>query len=202
MKIKYLFLTPFVFFLCTSCTSQAPFKQLKYNWQEDIISQIAPNFKPFVKNSKWTLLEANNFDKKVRILYSTSDISKKNFEYRANGFLNECHPLGCAYYIVVENDKDLIYITEVEQLYQFFGAIDSYEEALLIAIINGFSIDSFNPKGSSYRKSKIGYEFLLKRSDPIALKFTQYHISVDKIGEIKFENKGVYCEGINDCFGR
>lgn len=182
--------------------SQIKYHRLEFDVREDIIGQIARNFLPRKNFEQWALLKGNNSSKNTSVLFNNSEMEEINFVYLPEGFFNACHPTGCSYYIIAKENDEIIYIDDKEKLLNFLGNIDIVEEALLIAIINGFQVDSNDERGSSYRMTSNAFEFLLMKSNYFKIQYQQYFVVIDKYGRLESEAREVYCEGFQDCHNR
>jgi hypothetical protein len=199
MKLIIVLIYIVAFLSFNSCVPSQEYQSLEYNWKQDIIGQLGIGFKPEKNNTQWALLKGNNFYKTSIVLFNNSNMEEKNLKYSPDGFFHGCHPTGCSYYIVTKRKDNIEYINDEDSLLKFLGEIDSVEEALLIAIMNGFQIDPNNKKGSSYRVTSNTFEFSLMKPHPIEYRFQQYIVIIDKLGNVEVEEKEFYCDGPKDC---
>lgn len=114
------------------------------------------------------------------------------------GFFVECQPAICYSFIAyIQNDK-VNYITDEKELKRFIGNINSLEEAMLIAKINGLWFDSEDMIGGSYKKIENGYELYLKKSYDCPIKFESVKTKIDSVGNLSSKSNGIYFES-EDC---
>lgn len=206
------FLTAFlIVILLNGCIDgqsyDADYKKIEYNGSEDI-GQLASGFKPDKKYKSWYFLRSsdpiNLFG--ITILYKSENatIVEEDIKELNKGFITRGHHSNRFYYLLVIKNGEQFYLTEKEEVVDFFGKIDTKEEALLLAMIEEFNIDSNNLEGSSYKQTKKGYDFLLMKNDidsPLSTEYRQYKVSVSKNGEISWKKGEIYCRGYNDCYG-
>lgn len=186
----------------TSCKEDIAFQKINFDWTKDDIAELSQGFKPEVEYDYWACLRSGFPDtNSISILYETKNLNTvNNFKILNKGFFEQGHHSYKYYYIVAIKDGVINYITDIDKLLDFFGEIDTMEEALMIAI-NDFGIDSNNPKGGSYRPVKNGFEFLLmKGTEPGLIEFRQYLVSVDRKGFVKSEKREIYCSGYEECY--
>ena len=198
-------------FSVLSCESETEFQKIELDWTNDIIENIGHNINPNKEYTYWALLRSNDGGhERVDILNEFGDLSKReliDLDYKPAGFLVRGHHFNRAYYIIAIDDEEIIEIKNTESLLSFLGEIDTMEEALLITQLNEFDIDYCDERGGSYRKTKDGFEFQLRRSnspntsiiviDWYAL--IQYLVYVKEDGTLTSESCGIYCEGKKDC---
>src|SRR5690554_5319182 len=180
------------------------FQPLKLDGTRDVLSQIAAGFSPEKKYDYWACVRSTiSYNNSILILYETKKdlYTVDDFKLLNEGFYNTGHHFHWAYYLVTIKDGNIDYITEMDELLSFLGEIDTMEEALMIARINGFGVDFDNPKGGSYRKTKDGFEFLLMDSAPLPkIEFIQYWVKVDKKGNVSSEKGETYCFSMCECY--
>ncbi|NLN26081.1 MAG: hypothetical protein GX163_10660 [Bacteroidetes bacterium] len=204
--VKIIFLFNLLTFIgCNNSNEKlVDFQPLKLDGTRDVISQIAAGFNPEKKYDYWACVRSTiSYNNSILILYETKKdlYTVDDFKLLNEGFYNTGHHFDWAYYLVTIKDGSIDYITEMDELLSFLGEIDTMEEALLIARINGFGVDFDNPKGGSYRKTKDGFEFLLMDSAPLPkIEFTQYWVKVDKKGNVTSEKGETYCFSMCECY--
>lgn len=190
-------------FLFNSCTTTNKFEQISLDWSKDYMAELSKGFEANSKYKDWALLRSGLPNKdSVSILFKTSQQFKiDSLLSLEKGFFRQGHQTDWYYYLLVqEKDSTKKYITEYKDFINFLGKINSMQEALMIAKINGFQIDEKNVKGSSFIKTNNGFDFLLMKSENGNMEFRQYLVNVDKKGFVKSEKKKIYCSGYEDCY--
>ncbi len=198
-----IYLLNFIFFsfLHVGCEHQKEFKKLEYDWREDYRGEISTNFKPSKKYDSWAFLRSNlpNKYETITVLFQKNEI-RQSIKPVDKSFLMSGHPMSTIYYIATINDSQINYIDSKEKLLDFFGKIDTKEEALMLALIEGFYIDDSNWKGGSYKElPNNGYEFLLMKSIGEYFQRTQYRVHVNSSGDIEYKKGEIYCKGYKEC---
>jgi|SRR5690554_3075356 len=209
MKFLIIYLSLILFNGCFDNKScNCDYKALEYNWLEDIKGELALGFKPDKKHKSWYFVRSSFPSSGITILYKSlgaENVLAQDVRELNVGFIEEGgHHRDWFYYLLVIKNGKQIYITEKKEVLDFLGKIDTKEEALLLAMIEGFNIDSNNIKGSSYKKTKEGYSFLLMKDDietPLYDEHRQYEVNVSKNGEISWKKGNIYCRGYIDCYG-
>ncbi|MEM7085850.1 MAG: hypothetical protein AAF489_06685 [Bacteroidota bacterium] len=183
------------------CKEGGEFQKLNLDWSNDYISELAKGFIPGSNHTNWACLRAGLPDTEtVTILYQSNEyLHSGKFEALKKGFFVQGHVINTFYYIVIIDNDIPTYITESSDLLDFLDDIDTMEEALIIAKINGFLIDYNNEKGGSFREVKNGFEFLLMKELKGGAERKQYLVRVDENGKIESEEREVYCHGFNEC---
>lgn len=196
-----IFIIPFL--IQFACNSEHDFQKINFNWSEDYLGEIAQGFDPEMKYDFWALVRTGiPNENSLKIMYQTNDDPLVELDdLFQRGFYHQGHISNVFYYIVTVKDGKDSYFTDTNSLLRFLGKVNTMEEAVMIAKINGFGIDNGNPKGSSFRKTDNGFEFLLMKSEgPGLIEFRQYLVSVDKKGFVTSEKKEIYCSGYEDCY--
>ncbi|MEY8759185.1 hypothetical protein [Chryseobacterium tongliaoense] len=116
-----------------------------------------------------------------------------------NGFFRECQTENCFSYILICNNNKPESLTSEKQLKNFIGFVDNLPEALLIAKINGFSIDTANRFTGSYKIEDryISLYALKSKSCPVIKESFLVKIN-RKNGKLESRSNGVYYKS-NDC---
>lgn len=207
MKIQLIFLFFIYIFLFTACKVRKKdenFKKINFDWSNDYIGEMASGFEPNINFKDGACLRTGlPQQNSIAILYETKrDFDLEQINVLEKGFFVNSKFINTYYYIVIYNEnKDFNYVTDLNDLLNFFDEINTMEEALMIAKIKDFNIDYNDPRGGSFRKVKNGFEFFLMKSEGIGfIEFRQYLVSVDKKGFIKSEKKEIYCSGYEECY--
>ena len=191
---------------CNNYSNEKPvdFQPLTLDGSRDVLSEIAADFNPEKKFDYWACIRSGfPYDNSISILYETKKdlYTVDDFKLLNEGFYNIGHHSHRAYYLITIKDGHIDYITEMDKLLTFFGEIDTMEEALMIAIKNGFGVDFHNPEGGSYRRTKDGFEFLLRVSAPLPkIEFIQYWVKVDEEGNVSSKERHSYCFSMCECY--
>lgn len=199
LRVKIIMII--IIFNTCSHSQEKTFKKINYDWSRDYIKEIAENFNP-TNTDSWALVRcwhSKNINKKI--IFKTEKFNTKIIEpISSKGFYTTGHPSTRYYYIISVKEGIISYVDNNQTLINFLGKIDTKEEALILAKIKGFLIDYENPEGSSYKKTKNKYHFLLMQNEG---KFTgkrQYLVEVDNKGRITSKQREVYCKPSQKCF--
>jgi len=190
--------------------AEKEFQSYKYDISEDLFQSLSQNLNPDESYTYWAFLRSIHGFGEATILYEEGLTNQKkllNLRFNLNGFFSGGHHAAIYYYILAVKNGKVYKIETKESLIKFLNKIDTKEEALLIARINDFLIDSCLSEGSSYRKVKDGYELLLVGPDSFSsdsyrnfdLKRTQHLVTVNSLGQLSTRLIGVYCEGDEEC---
>jgi len=208
-QIKFFIIILFIVIISISfigCKDKGDFQKITLDWSEDYIGELASGFKTDAKYKNWVLVRSGTPKaESVSILFQSNELFNSGIiEPLKKGFLVSGHVINFYYYLVVidqENIKN--YLTEPDDLVNFFGEIDSMEEALMIAKVNNYNIDYLHSEGSSFRLTEDGYDFLLfKEEENDKIEFRQYIVSISSKGQITAKKGEIYCQGYVDCFER
>lgn len=187
-----------------SCKSDnIDFQVIDLNWSNDYIGELSNGFDPKIQYDYWACLRSGLPDSEsIAILFKTNNLlNKDSIALFKNGFYVQGHVADRFYYIVTNKDEVTNYITETDELLDFFGEVNTMEEALMVAVLNNFNIDHNNTKGSSFRQRKDGFDFLLMKGEQNGkIEYRQYFVRVDKDGSINSEKREIYCRGYVDCY--
>lgn len=186
-----------VFFLIISCKENFENIPEEYTTKNFLLKQIKPSSKiEYWQIDYISLLTPNK-------IYSEGNQNLlKNIPFPENiklgGFFTGCQPLQCNYRIsYIENNK-WNFVQDKSELEKFIGKIDNEFEAFLIAIINGYSIDS-KPQGNGFVKTNNGYKLkvMLYNNCPETKK--SFIVSVDKNGKLNIMKDLGYYSQKKDC---
>lgn len=125
------------------------------------------------------------YQKGSNIIISKGDsTSIKNLSYTVPqcGFITE--NWSGYYYIAYFDGISLKYAYDQKSLIQFIGDIKYLDQALLIAKTHNYSIDLKTKIGSSYKKSKNGYELYLAKFHSCPVKTEAFKILVGINGDV------------------
>jgi|SRR5690554_1340176 len=178
------------------------FTPLNIGISGDVISILSQGFYPDKSYDYWASIRSTpGFSEEINILYESGYTKQKINLPHLEGFIQGTSSVtDINYYILIVSGEAVNYIQNYNDLLEFFGIINTKEEALMLAMLKGFSIDVQNPKGSSFRTTKNGFEFLLFKNAPLPkIEYTQYLVRVDNKGNITSEKRDVYCTGDCEC---
>ena len=204
MNYKNLLIIPIIVFL-TNCTEKEDaFRKINYNKEINVFENICKNLNPHKKYDYWAFIESRDFGeskKEVEILNEKGNLENRNLidlNYRREGFFVAGHHSTYSFYIL-ETEKNKVHeIRDIENLKIFLDKIDTKDEALLIAILNEFSIDNCHEEGGSYRKNESNYELLLFKSSVLKER-QQYLVTVENSAEWDSIPKKIYCQRFEKC---
>ncbi len=203
-KVSIYMLLLCVATLFFNCQREIEFKKVTHDRNINVFENIAKNLSPNKKYDYWAFIESRDFGdhkKEVEVLFEKGDFEKRkliDLSYNREGFYVAGHHSTYSFYILATGKNKVHEIRDLESLISFLDKIDTEDEALLIAILNGFSIDSCNKVGGSYRKNKDKYELLLFKSS-ILKERRQYLVTVKDNAKWDSIPKYVYCQGYEKC---
>lgn len=208
--MKYLLILLFV--LYSGCIKKKSYDQnyalLEYNWTTDILGEIVTGFKPNKIYTSWCFIRSDYTEKgKISVLFNSNFKIinlEDSFSTLKNGIIRKGHHSDKYYNIIVSKNDSTHILTNKEEVIDFLGEIDTKEEALFLAIIKGFNIDSNNAIASSYKKTAKGYNFLLMKSDidsPLSIEYRQYEVNINRKGVVSWKKGEIYCSSYIDCYG-
>jgi hypothetical protein len=155
---------------------------------------LYPFIVPDKKYDYWSVLR-NNPDPDKAIIYESQMPKSMTINDPApeKGFFQKCLDENCfSYLIACENSKSKYFSTE-QQLRDFIGFVDNLPEAILIANTFGYTVDSANKQGSSYKiEDKYVSLYLLKLKINSEIK-ESFLIKINrKTGKLEAKNNGTY----------
>lgn len=167
----------------------------------DTTDYLYPFIKPDKKYGYWKVLR-NITDPEKAIIYESQmpEYMTINEPAPLKGFFQECETEGCFSYVVAcKNNNEPEYLITEQQLRDFIGSVDNISEALLIAKTYGYSFDSNNPLGGSY-KNEVDYILLyLSKSINCPPSKESFFIRMNrKTGKLKATSNGFYDKS-DDC---
>jgi len=159
----------------------------KYADREQLINNIIPNKQILY----WKYVETSS-TKIIREVGNKELLSNYKITIPNQGFFIECNPGYCYSYIVYIDSNGLNYITSENSLINFIGTIDNLSEAILVGKTQGLWIDTENPKGGSYIKTKTGFEMNLLKYNGCPETYESIFFKIDFVGKFKLKSKGIY----------
>lgn len=199
--MKYIFI---LFILLISCSQKEkqkqkpPFKKIKYdlsyNYKDSLVQKIIPG-KVY---DYWVYITIKDMNYNI-ILEKGDFLQKHKYETKLKdpslGFFAGCHPHWCADYILTIKNNSLHFITTESEAISFLGTIDNFEEALLLAKLNGYTLDD-DIRASAYRIVDDGFEMHLCKFSKSPLQKEFMEIIINKNGSMMAKSLGVYAIGI------
>jgi len=174
---------------------------LKTNFRDTIALKINPvedykywayvSFRQSISGGERTAIISQGGDSLLR---KNVNIKQKTF-----GFFQGGHPsFTCNYIVALDGGKEKVIDTN-EGFRAFLGTIDNLEEAVLLAISNGYWLDP-DIRGSAFRINNGNYEMHLLKFSSHPLQKESVEVIVNKNGTIKAKSLGVYCKGKPECY--
>lgn len=162
------------------------------------VFDTAENLYPFIKPSdNFTYWKAftNHSDSEKAVLYESQYPEPMTIlePTPKKGFFQKCVGEDCYHYIIACKDDRPKYFINEKSLQDFIGEVDNIAEAVLIANINGFSIDINNTEGGSYKEDEHNFylkTFKAKKCPEV--KETFLLTIKRKSVQVKSQNKGIY----------
>lgn len=164
------------------------------------VFDTAENLYPFIipsENFAYWKAFTNHSDPEKAVLYESQYPEPMTILEPApeKGFFQQCLEENCYHYIIAcKNDRPQ-YFSNEKSLQDFIGEVDNIAEAVLIANINGFSIDIYNADGGSYKEDKQNFylkTFKAKKCPEVKESFL---LTIKRIsGQLKSQNKGIYTQ--------
>lgn len=105
-----------------------------------------------------------------------------------------CGNAPCLLFLMVNEDDESIKIGTMDGLVDFFGTVDSYEEAALIVSALGYEWNGQSVEESSYRAIEGGFEFIVTRlaSDCPTIEVSRYFLRVLADGTVSVQDTEVW----------
>lgn len=104
-------------------------------------------------------------------------------------------------YLLVQNAQGNMLVNTVEELKDFLVPIDDESEAILLAAVMGYDFEREDIDHGAYKKVDDGYELHMIKmiSDCGPIEFRQYHLKVNREGEISVLSDKIYIYDENGC---
>lgn len=158
---------------------------------------------PFIVPDKdygyWRIL-TNDTDPDKTVIYESQmpDFMTINEPLPEKGFFQKCIGTRCFSYILACKKERSVYFSSEQQLRDFIGTVDNLPEALLLAQTYGFSVDTGNKAGSSYKVDDRHFNLYLSKSRGCPEIRESYFIKINrKNGKLESKNNGVYFKSDN-----
>ncbi|SHF56766.1 hypothetical protein [Chryseobacterium sp. OV279] len=158
---------------------------------------------PFIVPDKdygyWRIL-TNDTDPEKAVIYESQmpDFMTINEPLPQKGFFQKCVGNRCFSYILACKKERSVYFSSEQQLRDFIGTIDNLPEAILLAQTYGFSVDTGDKAGSSYKIEDRHINLYLSKSKGCPEIRESYFIKINrKNGKLESKNNGVYFKSEN-----
>lgn len=194
--MRKIFLLPFLLFsifLFSQNDKENGFSPLPRLEIKDLVKKINPN-----KNfTNWALVYYDFTSDKILFQKGKKKLSPSRSERDFYGFF-PCIPGGCySYFYTINKTNEEKYITSGKDIISFFGEIDTIEEALFLAMLQGYGIDEDYKNGNSYKKLDNGFLLHLSKISYSPYKKEVFIIMVKKNGEFSTQSDGIYYSDSN-----
>lgn len=161
-----------------------------------LVEKIEPNRKlRYWQYEEWMTNES-------RIVRSVGDtvLQKRiNSADAEGGFFSNCVPIPVCYSLVsFIVDRQVEYVTSESEMIEFIGDVDNLEEAILIAMLQGYHVDTKDVRGGCYQPTDNGFILYLAKGEdcPVTLRSVKLTLSFD--GKFTVRNKEFYYQ-TDDC---
>lgn len=155
---------------------------------------LYPFIVPDKKYEYWSVLR-NNPDPDKAIIYESQmpDLMTLNDPAPEKGFFQKCLGENCFSYILACEKSQSQYFSKEQQLRNFIGFVDNLPEAILIANTFGYSVDSSNQLGSSYKIEDQYISLYLSKSKNNSGTKESFFIKINrKTGKLEIKSNGAY----------
>lgn len=160
----------------------------------DTIDYLYPFLKPDKQYGYWKVLH-NITDPEKSIIYESQmpEYMTINEPAPSKGFFQECETEGCFSYIIACKSDRAQYFTTEQQLRDFIGSVDNIPEALLVAKTYGYSFDSKDKLGGSYKFENDYILMYLSKSQNNPDRKESFFIKINrKTGKLEAKGNGFY----------
>lgn len=155
---------------------------------------LYPFIVPDKKYNYWSVLR-NNPDPDEAIIYESQmpDFMTINDTAPKKGFFQKCLGESCFSYLIACENSQSRYFSNEQQLRDFIGSVDNLPEAILIANTFGYTVDSTNKLGSSYKMEDQYVSMYLSRFKNNSEVKESFFIKINrKTGKLEVKNNGNY----------
>ncbi|GAA5090273.1 hypothetical protein GCM10023210_16170 [Chryseobacterium ginsengisoli] len=155
---------------------------------------LYPFIVPDKKYNYWSVLR-NNPDSDEAIIYESQmpDFMTINDPAPEKGFFQKCLGESCFSYLIACENSQSRYFSNEQQLRDFIGSVDNLPEAILIANTFGYTVDSTNKLGSSYKMEDQYVSMYLSRFKNNSEIKESFFIKINrKTGKLEMKNNGTY----------
>lgn len=117
------------------------------------------------------------------------------------GFATGCLPGGCFYYIRFQQADTIGLVTSTEELRQYLGDIDTPDDAILLALANGYWFRTNNIEGGAFRAVGNGYQLIMTRTVKFCapIQEDRYLLEVSRNGTVRVLQEEVWIVDENAC---
>lgn len=155
---------------------------------------LYPFIVPDKKYEYWSVLR-NNPDPDKAIIYESQmpDLMTLNDPAPEKGFFQKCIGENCFSYVLACEKSRSKYFSNEQQLRDFIGFVDNLPEAILIANTFGYTVDSANQLGSSYKIDNQYISLYLSKSKNSSETKESFFIKINrKTGKLEVKSNGFY----------
>lgn len=155
---------------------------------------LYPFIVPDKKYEYWSVLR-NNPDPDKAIIYESQmpDLMTLNDPAPEKGFFQKCLGENCYSYVLACEKSRSKYFSNEQQLRDFIGFADNLPEAILIANTFGYTVDSANQLGSSYKIDNQHISLYLSKSKNNSGTKESFFIKINrKTGKLEVKSNGAY----------
>lgn len=154
---------------------------------------LYPFIVPDKKYSYWSAFR-NIEDPEKAIIYESQmpDFMTLNDPAPEKGFFQQCTTNDCFSYILACKNNKTEYFNNEQQLRNFIGTVDNIPEALLIAKTYGFSFDSKDKLGGSYKIDDQYISMYLSKLNNNTQKESFFVKINRKTGKLEAKSNGTY----------
>lgn len=160
----------------------------------DTVDYLYPFVKPDKKYAYWKVLRNIN-DPEKAIIYESQmpDYMTINEPPPSQGFFQEYVTENCFSYVIACKSERAEYFTNEQQLRDFIGSVDNISEALLVAKTYGYTFDSKNKLGGSYKMENDYFLLYLSKSKDCPAPKESFFIRINKkTGKLEAKSNGLY----------
>ncbi|MCT2408875.1 hypothetical protein NZD88_15120 [Chryseobacterium antibioticum] len=165
----------------------------------DTAEYLYPFIVPDKEYGYWRVL-TNDTDPEKAVIYESQmpDFMTINEPLPEKGFFQQCMGNRCFSYILACKNERSVYFSSEQQLRDFIGTVDNLPEAILLVQTYGFSVDTSNKEGGSYKIEDKHISLYASKSKGCPEIKESYFIKINrKTGKLESKNKGVYFKSDN-----
>jgi len=164
----------------------------------DNTDMLYPFIQPETQYEYWSVQRKDTKDP-IYESQSPLNIGIYDVPFNGQGFFDECEPNGCFTYLIACQNNQPKYFTSKQHLRDFISTVDNLPEAILIAKTYGFTVDSSDNMGSSYKIDDKFVSLYLSKTKNCPETKESFLIKIDrKNGKLESKSTGVYVKG-KDC---
>ncbi|MBB6369544.1 hypothetical protein [Chryseobacterium shigense] len=165
----------------------------------DTTEYLYPFIVPDKEYGYWRVL-TNDPDPEKAVIYESQmpDFMTINEPVPERGFFQKCIGEKCFSYILACKNDRSVYFSNEKQLRDFIGTVDNLPEAILLAKTYGFTVDTSNKLGGSYKIEDRHISLYASKFKGCPEIKESYFIKINrKTGKLEAKNNGVYAKDEN-----